>query len=199
MRILPAFLITSFILFSCADRRKIDASELAHQQKDTIVIPPEVPVFFQVTNFLKGQIYELQNGGLTPIKYVINNGKRDSSFLKIPSLEKEFADFLTPVIDSSNLADFFTEKKFFDQTLHAITLTYDPVSKLPDTIALRHWDVYIDPDNGVVKRIYMVKELEGKRTQQLTWSAGKSARNVIINESSGKPSIEREIEIKWDY
>ena len=45
-----------------------------------------------------------------------------------------------------------------DQTINAVTFSYDPKTRLPDSIKLNHWDIYIDPQKNTVQRIYMVKE-----------------------------------------
>ena len=156
--------------------------------------------FFQVTSYLKGQISEIRTGGKTPIKFVTSNNKTDSVWLKMEDLEMAFADFLSPEIDTNNLVSLFAEQKFLDRTLNAVTLTYDPIKILPDSFYLRHWDVYIDPVTGMVRRIYLVKALPGKVIKQLTWTSGKNCMIVTIaDDLHGKSFVEKKVAIKWDY
>ncbi|MEO7524617.1 MAG: hypothetical protein ABIT58_11015 [Ferruginibacter sp.] len=156
--------------------------------------------YFPVTNFIKGQIYEIRNGnsGVNPFKIIKTPGHTDSGWMKVESIDAYVADFLSVEIDSTNLTSVFTETKFMDQTLDAITFTYDPIKPLPDSAALRHWDIYINPNTGLVKSIYIVKKLPGNKIQQLNWVAGKSCNiKTIFEDSVGKPNIEKEITIKW--
>ena len=80
------------------------------------------------------------------------------------------------MIDSVSMQNLFEGKSFMDQTINAVTLSYDPMQKLPDSIKLNHWDVYIDPQKDTVQRVYMVKEemINGTTvTTQLTWKVNK--------------------------
>jgi len=118
----------------------------------------EAQSFFPVTEFLLGQLTEIDSLPVTPLKIIIDNDKRDSTWLKKSDIRTFAIPFLSPLIDSISLRDLFAEKSFMDQTINAVTLSYDPVKKLPDSMKLNHWDVYIDPQKGTVQRVYMVKE-----------------------------------------
>lgn len=165
---------------------------------DSSLHKKEKPSFFPVTSYIKGQIFEIKHGDTNPLKIEKFNNKLDSSWIKIENLDKEIADFLLPEIDSLNLVSLFEESKFFDQSYNAITLTYDPIKLLPDSDILRHWDVYIDPDNGNVTQVYILKKLDNHKMQQLRWYSGKSCNIKIVSEdSTGKPVIEKDVELKW--
>src|SRR6185369_3941275 len=101
------------------------------------------------------------------------NEHTDSTFLKFEDLDNQLKDFVHPVIDSANLTQLFTETKFVDQTINAITFTYDPKGDLPDSMPLRHWDVYLDPEKGNITRVYIVKKISENKIQQLTWLSDK--------------------------
>ena len=166
----------------------------------TIDSTAEKPAYFPLTSYIKGELLEIKNSGINPLKYTTLNNKKDSAWVKIEEMENVFAEYIQPEIDSSTLAPYFTEKKFFDQTLNAITLTYDPVKQLPDSFQLQHFDVYIEPEKNKVEKIYMVKKLANGKIRQLTWHSGKSARAITVSEdSSGKPVIEDELLIKWNF
>ena len=156
--------------------------------------------FFPVTNFIKGQIVEMERNGINPLKITSTGNKTDSAWLKIEDLNKEFADFLSPLIDSSNLKFFFKENKFLDQTLHTYTFTYEPLTQLPDSIKLQRWDVYINPDNNSVKRIYLEKNITATKKLLLTWQSNQWCRIIMVNvNATGKELVEKEEEIKWSF
>lgn len=127
------------------------------------------PVFFPVTDFIKGKLHELDSLESAPLKIVTQNGKVDSFWLKRDSIRPFAQTFLSPEIDSLHLSKLFHETSFLDQTINAFTFSYDPVKPLPDTMELRRWDVYVDPEKNTVKRIYIVKKSGGGQLQ-LTWT-----------------------------
>ena len=87
-----------------------------------------------------------------------------------------------------------------DQTIDALTFTYDPIGPLPDSMKLQHWDVYVEPATGKVKRIYMVKNLSESKTIQLTWQSDKWCKTTYItNKGDGSSFVEKVEKISWDY
>ncbi len=192
MKIVISILAAGLFLFSCNDSNKDSkANSVAKTEKQDSVQQG----YFPVTDFIKGQITEIKEKGLNPIKVVTANKKTDSGWVKIEQLDAEFAEFLNPVIDSANMSGLFRENSFMDQTINAITFTYDPIQALPDSVSLQRWDVYIDPQKRTVKRIYLVKKGTGNKTLQLTWQADKWSKIVTI----ANDAIEKEVTIKWDF
>ncbi|MEJ7627355.1 MAG: hypothetical protein WKF35_10865 [Ferruginibacter sp.] len=186
-------LLFSVFLFSCK-RNKVNEPLL-----NNAVTESTKESFFPVSNYIKGQLIEIKNGGINPVKYITVNDHTDSSWIKMEELSKETAPFLEDNIDTANLVSFFSEKKFLDQTLNAYTFTYDPIGKLPDNISLRHWDVYVDPVSNRVKRIYIIKS-KGDHTTQLTWQSDEWCKIVfIVTDKNGKSSVEKDVLIKWDF
>lgn len=157
-------------------------------------------LFFPVTSFIKGEIYEIKNKGINPLKFTSINNLTDSVWLKIEELDAAVNEFLYPVIDTVNLISLFTEKSFLDQSIDAITFTYDASGLLPDTMKLKHWDVYINPATGKVKRIYMVKVISKTKMLQLTWLSKQWCKiTSIITDQNGNSSIEKEEKITWGF
>jgi len=168
--------------------------------QNTTAAAEEKPNFIRVTSFIKGQLVAIREKLLTPIKYITINDHTDSSFLKFEDLDNELKEFVQPVIDSANLSPLFKETKFLDQTINSITFTYDPKGILPDSMPLRHWDVYVDPETGNITRVYIVKKTNSNKTLQLTWETGKSCKTTtLINNADGSLSVEKEEKISWDY
>ncbi len=180
-------------MLSCNDSTK-PAEDPFGFQKDS------VHNFFPVTGYIKGEIYNIKKSGINPMKYVTINDHTDSSWMKIEELDAAVQEFLTPEIDSINLGNLFSEKSFLDRSINAVTLTYDPINTLPDSMQLRHWDVYINPTTNKIKRIYMVKEIDKNKTLQLTWVNDQWCKiTSIVTDEKGILKIEREDKIFWDF
>jgi hypothetical protein len=193
MKLLFLLLAITLFSFSCSNSGK--SGEIA-----TIKVAPEKQHFFPVTAYLKGEIYNIKQNGINPLKYTTINDHTDSVWLKIEELDAAFQEFLNPEIDSVNLITLFTEKSFMDQTINAITLTYESSVTLPDSLQLKHWDVYIDPESNKVKRIYMVKEISKTKTLQLTWVNNQWCKIIsIVTDETGLSKIEKEEKLIWDF
>ena len=162
----------------------------------------EVQSFFPVTDFLLGQLHETDSLPITPVKITIVGDKQDSLWLKKEDIRRFASPFLHPVIDSATMSNYFAEKSFLDQTINAVTFSYDAKTKLPDSIKLNHWDVYVDPQKNTVDRIYLVKEETADNksiTTQLTWKANKwCSIRTIVQQQNKKPVVKEEI-MKWDF
>ncbi len=184
--LVPAFFI---LLTSCSGKKNNTVSPNNSTQIENI---------FPVTSFLKGQLRIIDSMGVTPLKIISINGKSDSVWLKREDIRKEAIPFLTPVIDSSNMYSLFSEKSFVDKTINAFTFSYDPKKKLPDSINLTHWDVYMNPQTNSIQRIYLVKE-NADSTIQLTWVVSKwYSIRTIVQIPNQQPQIKEEKMI-WDF
>ena len=193
MKIIIYLLACSFFIQSCNDSGKFAGQSF---NKDTA----EKQRFFPVTTFLKGEIFNIKKSGINPLKYTTVNNQTDSAWLKIDELDIALQEFLKPEIDSTNLITLFTEKSFLDQSIDAVTFTYDPSSILPDSMMLKHWDVYVDPKTNKVKRIYMVKDVDKNRILQLTWISNQWCKIIsIVTNEKGESKIEKEEKFILDF
>jgi hypothetical protein len=195
MKMTLYILFAGLFLYSCNGSAKPETNS-ATAGKDSA----ENQKFFPVTAYLKGEIYNIKKNGINPLKYTSVNNHTDSAWLKIDEIDAAVQEFLQPQIDSSGLTEMFTEKSFFDQSINAVTFTYEPISSLPDSMKLRRWDVYIDPQSDKVKRIYLVKEMDKTKMLQLTWVSGQWCKIVsIITDEKGISKIEKEEKLVWDF
>lgn len=180
------------LLFGCSNNSSSSVAKKDSTQQS----------FFPVTGFILGQLKELDSLPVTPLKIVTANGKSDSLWLKREDIRVFVQPFLQPIIDTGNLRDLFTEKSFLDQTINAFTFSYDPSGLLPDTLKLKRWDVYVDPQKNRIKRIYLVKEemVNGElQITQLTWKANQWCKiTTIIEHANRAPDIKEET-MKWDF
>ena len=194
MKIILSVSVFALLLFSCKNARQ---PVTAATEKVTATKPQS---FFPVTSYIKGEIYNFKKSGINPLKYTTINNHTDSTWLKIEDLDAFVQEFLQPEIDSANLITLFTEKSFLDQSINAITLTYDPLVTLPDTMQLKHWDVYINPETNKVKRIYIVKEINKNKILQLTWVNNQWCKILsIVTDEKGISKIEKEEKLTWDF
>lgn len=162
----------------------------------------ESPSIFPVTSYLKGQLLEIDSAEITPLKLTIQDGKTDSVWIKREEVRSAAAPFLKPEIDSASMSSLFSTKSFLDQTINAYTFTQDPKVKLPDSIDLRHWDVYMSPQTNKITRIYLVKERTVENVEiatQLTWLADKSFTIRTITQAPGKQPVIKEEKIIWNF
>jgi len=193
-KLFPLILIaTVFLLISCHSEN--NSSTLKNNLSDTVNI-------FPVTSFLKAQLKLIDTLPVTPLKIITENGKSDSTWLKRDEIRSYATPFLTPEIDSTNMASLFSEKSFLDQTVNAYTFSYDAKTKLPDSIHLTHWDVYMNPQTQNIDRIYMVKEKNTSDTNsitQLTWLVNKwFSIRTITQLRNQQPKIKEE-KLIWDF
>ncbi len=193
------FVFTFFVACNSKKTVPIVVTETAASNAQT-TIEDTASNFFPVTSYLRGEIYGIRNGGITPSRKITIGDKTDSSWVKMEALEKVLSEFLSPIIDTSNLKGLFEEKKFKDETLNAFTFTYDPKDIQSNTFAFKHWDVYVDPETNKVKRIYLLKkETEGK-VLQLTWQSGKWCKIVTLKDTGNNNLvIEKEEKISWSF
>lgn len=180
-----------------------NASNEKASPTEAIVKEVKKDSFFPVTSFLKGQMIVLDSLPVTPLHTITVNNETDSIWIKKTDLNSLLADFLTPEIKEDNLTDYFKETSFNDQTLNTITFTYDPIKILPDSISLRHWDIYIDPETGKILKVYIVKELKEKEktvTQQLTWKTNNWATIItLVNVPNGHTQVQKEEKFIWNF
>lgn len=196
MKQLAGIILFALLLHSCGNRQAKENTPATKPAEEK-----EKPVFFPVTNFIEGQIYELKTVvGVTPMLFDRTPGRQpDSSWLKVEEFDKTFAPFLEPRIDSAGMSACFTEKSFMDETIGLVTMTYERKNDCPDSVSIREWTVYIDPETDKVKRIYIVRQ-RADTSFRLTWVPGKYAQFIEINEKE-HPSqpILKDVSIKWSF
>jgi len=194
MKIIIGLALAGLLLQSCHSSSEKKVESLPKQEDTTH------QSFFPVTNYIRGQIKEIINRQVNPIKYVTINDHTDSSWLKVEELPQAFDDFLHPEIDSTNLTSLFKESSFMDQTIDAFTFTYEPKATTPDSVKLLHWDVYMDPTTEKIRRVYLLKNDGDGKTKQLTWQGDKWCKIVdIITKPDGTSVVEKEVKITWDF
>lgn len=157
------------------------------------------PAVFPVTDFFKGQLLELEDMPITPVRISTKGNKTDSLWSKRENIREFAKPFLFPLIDSSSMHNYYDSKSFLDQTIDAVTIMYDANDQLPGNISLTHFDVYINPVSNKVKRIYMIKKPSADSTIQLTWTVNKSCSIVTIVQAPNQKPVIKEEKMVWRF
>jgi hypothetical protein len=193
MKYLFLFMVLAFFICSCSNNKPASTQTVA---VDSI----EPKSYFPVTSYIKGQLFDIKQRGVSPYKMVTLNGKTDSVILPLANIDSLAQEFVKPEIDSTNLINYYKEEKFLDKSVAAFTFTYDAKSPVADTLPLRHWDVYVEPETGTVKRIYLVKKINASKTLQLTWLHNQWFKTTtIVTDATGNSSVAKEEKINWSY
>ena len=187
------------IFFAACNTNKKSRVDTPTINNPQVTIGDTVSNFFPVTSYLKGEIFSIKNGGITPVKKTTVAKITDSIWVKEADFQTTFAAFLSPVIDTSNLKKTYTEKRFLDQTLNAFTFTYDPLNGEDNGFTFKHWDVYVDPETNKVRRIYLTKKIDVNTELLLTWQSGKWCKIITVKNIEGKTTIIKEEKISWSY
>ncbi|CAN5328313.1 hypothetical protein BH09BAC2_BH09BAC2_07380 [soil metagenome] len=195
---ISGYSIWLFVFFSCNNPNK-NTAVVATQSPQ----PETISKFIPVTDFISGQLNEIESLPVTPLKLItVDNKKSDSVWMKREDVRGFAQPFLLPVIDSLSLSTKFRETSFMDETVNAFTFSYDPISgAVPDSFLLKRWDVYISPETNLIKRVFIVKEIasgKDKTTMQLTWLSGYWCKITYIKETGNKTEL-REEKVIWDF
>lgn len=200
MKKYPLFLLPVLFLLSCGQDENSNAintgnnTDTASEKKDVSFIP--------VTSILQNQLAMLDSLPVTILQVKTINKKEDSTWLPAAQVKPLLSAFFSPAIDKKNMTALFKESRFDDQSTAAITFTYDPQTTLPDSLTLRHWDVYFDPEKNAIRRIYLLKTVKENNvpvTQQLTWQMDKWAKIVTIrNDANTASPMVTETKWVWD-
>ena len=137
---------------------------------------------------------------VTILQVTKTGSKEDSTWIAPQQLKPLLHAFTEDLIDKRNLVQLFRENRFNDQSTESVTLTYLPmVSPLPDSVQLRRWDVYVHPDNGQLKMVYISRQMKhaGKTVnQQLIWKTGHWAK-IVTAAAASDTSTSIQQENKW--
>jgi hypothetical protein len=186
------FLIAYIFVFSSCHTKEVNPGE--PEAKDSS------QQFLPVTAFIYTELKDIDSLPITPLKIVTINGKSDSIWMKKSDLKTFAQPFLQPTIDSATLGRFFKETSFVDQTLNAITFSYDPKTVLPDSLTIKRWDVYLNTRTQEFEKAYIEKEANNNGNREkllLTWKAKHSCSITYIDEKAEK--VIKEEKMIWKF
>lgn len=195
-RLLPG--ICLLFLFTACNQKSEQTAQSSDVWNDLPDTTTEAPSFFPVSGYILGQLNNMKSTGGSLKKIMSKTATADTSSASLQELMDSLEVLIQHPIDSIKLGAFFKERKFNDQSIGSITLSYERLPEAPDSIPWKNWDVYLDPETGEVKRIFLVHQVDVWTKQQITWIPGRSCRLVIIQEKldCNKPEV-RQITYQW--
>ncbi len=190
------FWLFTFVIIICSCKNKTVDVPLLIAEEDSL------ESFFPVTDYLKGQLAIIKDNPLNPLKIESFGKKSDSVYVKIEDLDSLLDVFMHPVIDTANLMNAYKQSRFYDKTIDLYTLSYE--AKDPGKLkeGLLNWVVYVSPQNNMVNRVYLIKELPNKNKLQLTWQSDKQCTIVEVGQSIKNPdenAVVKQTQIIWKF
>ena len=198
MKVIIALLPATLLFVQCSAPVTTEENAAAPKQ----IAETDSTDYFPVTAYLQAQMAELDSMPVTILQVKGTGRNTDSSWISMKELRPQLQPFTEDTIDKRNMIRLFKENRFNDQSTESVTLTYLPaVNPLPGEVSLRRWDVYVQPDNGKVKMIYLNRVVtvdNDTLTQQMIWKTGQWAK-IATTSFGGKipPAIQKEIKWIW--
>lgn len=154
--------------------------------------------FFQLTQFLEGQIKEVNATPFFIYKIDIHDNKQDSTPINTAIFNQVSRQFLAPDINDEKIKRYYTESIFEDQTTKSFTISYSTTNK---ELELQNVDILLDEDGQTVKRVLLRKYYnypDSSAIEQLSWKPGE---NFQINRSvqkTGNSESSRQTIVVWN-
>src|SRR5688572_13865897 len=108
MQIVRSILLL-MVMFISACEDDAESSSSPKTEKDTT---PKT--FFPVTDYIRGQLTQLDSSETAPVRIITEKGKSDSAWLKREDIRPFAQPFLTSEIDSISLSQYFSSTSFLD-------------------------------------------------------------------------------------
>lgn len=146
--------------------------------------------FFQVNEYLQGQIKEVNATPFFIYKIDVVNDTKDSTPINTSYFNQLSQQFLTPDINNEKLKPFYTESIFEDQTTKGFTINYSTPNK---ELELQTVDILLAEDGQTVKRIFLRKFFnyaDSSAIEQLSWKPGESFQvNRSVQTQGGSENL----------
>lgn len=179
-------LLPSLFFYSCKQNEKHVTTRQAAKNDTT--------KFFQVTNYIRNQIAEVNKTPYYIYKITVTNGKKDSSSINTSVFNQLSAKFLQPDINDNELKRNYTESIFHDQTTKSFTISYTTTDK---QLEIQNIEVLLREDGETVKRIFIRKFYnysDSSAIEQLSWKPGQSFQiNRLVQNSNKENSYQTDV------
>ena len=184
------FLASVFFYFACKQNEH-KAITNAETKNDTTH-------FFQVTDFIRSQIAEVNRTPYFIYKVDITNGKMDSTPINTPVFNEVSAQFLNPDINNNALKKYYSESIFHDQTTNSFTISYTTANK---ELEIQNVEILLHEDGQTVRRIFIRKFLnypDSTAIEQLSWKPGESFQVNRLVQKAGNKENTYETKVVWN-
>ncbi|WP_018617219.1 hypothetical protein [Segetibacter koreensis] len=154
--------------------------------------------FFQVNQYIRSQIAEVNKTPYFIYKIHVSGGKKDSTAINTTVFNQISAQFLQPDINDKGLKKHYTENIFYDQTTKSYTLSYTADDK---QLEIQNIDVLLQEDGQTVKRIFIRKFFnyaDSSAIEQLSWKPSQSFQINRLVQKSGNKENTSETNVTWN-
>jgi hypothetical protein len=168
---------------------------------DTLSQPDSAEnVYFPVADVLASEIREVDSTPLAIRKFVIYDGRTDSSFIKPAEFDALAMQFMVPEFRNGQFEKDFTETSFMDNATQDATFTYSATDK---NLPLQRVDIIAAPHGTVhqLKSVYLERtRVSGDSSilEKMYWQAGKQFQVISLIRIKGGPPAQRRVIVSWD-
>jgi hypothetical protein len=168
---------------------------------DTLSQPDSAEnVYFPVADVLASEIREVDSTPLAIRKFVIYDGRTDSSFIKPAEFDALAMQFMVPEFRNGQFEKDFTETSFMDNATQDATFTYSATDK---NLPLQRVDIIAAPHGTVhqLKSVYLERtRVSGDSSilEKMYWQAGKQFQVISLIRIKGGPPVQRRVIVSWD-
>jgi hypothetical protein len=183
------FILFTLLFLSC--KNNPDGGSSKGNENDTTK-------FFQVHQFLEGQIKEVNATPFFIYKIDIRNDKKDSTAINTNFFNQLSQQFLSPDINDEKIKQYYTETIFEDQTTKGFTISYSTKNK---ELELQNVDILLNEDGQTVKRILLRKYFnypDSSAIEQLSWKPGESFQVNRSVQKQGDNETSLQTTVVWN-
>lgn len=154
--------------------------------------------FFEVAQYIKSQIDEVNRTPYFIYKVDSSDNKRDSTPITTKVFNQVASQFLKPDINNQEFKKQFRESIFHDETTKSFTINYTTTSK---DFELQSVDVLLEEDGQTVKRVFLRKFFnypDSSAIEQLSWKPNQSFQiNRVVQLPDNKEHLYQTI-VVWN-
>ena len=178
-------ILTCFILESCNGKKET-------QSEGSI----------SAISIFKGQINHIDTSLYQIVKYEIQEGKTDTTFLKREDFRAQVTDFLSlPDISKNNYAENYIEERMLDESQNSLSITSTAKN---ENLEIQKQIIIVPIDEtstGKVQSIYIDRWIQGKDSaieQKLFWQIDKYFQVGKIIYAGNQPEKIKTIKVAWE-
>lgn len=192
-------------LFACKEKQK---SASAEQSADApagpvtrLKVDDTTQTYFSVKEYLDQQWNLKKDNPYTLLKIVVENGKRDSSFVPFDSTNwfTILQPFYIADIGDKKYLGWYRFDSYKDDDAEEVHIRYEAIA--PDTI-MRKMDVAANPFSGTVNLVYMETRHQtgqGIISRKMTYKRDDFIQIIESDKKEGKPASDRILEYRFKY
>lgn len=154
--------------------------------------------FFEVAQYIKTQIAEVNTTPYFIYKIDVADGKKDSTAINTSVFNHLSTQFRRPDINDKALKKHFTENIFHDQTTKSFTISYTADDK---QLEIQNLEVLLQEDGQTVKRVFIRKFFDYTDSiaiEQLSWKPGESFQINRLVQKPGNKENTCQTKVVWN-